>query len=192
MDIITTQQLLERVSTLLRTEARLFSSEHGLQPVHLDVLRYLSMCNRYSDNAAAVADYLGLTKGTLSQSLKVLQGHGLIERHADPDDRRVVHLKVSLAGRQLVEQIVPSEMLKNALDAGDKIDFTQLQHQMRSLLIALQRSNQFKSFGQCHSCVHNITLPDGGYFCGLTQERLSDVEVNLICREHTVNHSATL
>jgi DNA-binding MarR family transcriptional regulator len=46
---------------------------HGLQPVQLEVLNYLSSCNRYSDTPMAVTEYLGQTKGTVSQTIKTLE-----------------------------------------------------------------------------------------------------------------------
>ena len=44
-----------------------------LEPVHLATLRYLCNCNRFSNTASAITEYLGQTKGTISQTLKVLE-----------------------------------------------------------------------------------------------------------------------
>ena len=83
MDYMKTEpiyQYLERMANLLRTDTRRSMVEKGLQPVQLEALHYLSQCNRYSDTPAAVADFLGLTKGTVSQTLGLLENVGMIEK----------------------------------------------------------------------------------------------------------------
>src|SRR5690606_31089029 len=93
------RDLLERLGTLLRAEDRKLGAERGLQPIHLQVLRYLSACNRYSDTPGAVGEYFGLTKGTVSQSLLLLEDRGLLRRVPDEHDGRLVHLKLTARGR---------------------------------------------------------------------------------------------
>src|ERR1700758_2632729 len=92
-------ELVERLGNLMRTELRKSGSDEGLQPVHVQALIYLSRANRYSNTPQALAEYLGLTKGTVSQTLLVLDRRGLIERYQDDVDRRVVRLRLSAAGK---------------------------------------------------------------------------------------------
>ena len=66
-------EYLERIANLLRTDTRKLGVGKGLQPVQMEALHYLSCCNRYSNTPVAVSDYLGLTKGTVSQTLGVLE-----------------------------------------------------------------------------------------------------------------------
>ncbi|MFN2812475.1 MarR family winged helix-turn-helix transcriptional regulator, partial [Escherichia coli] len=75
----------------------------------LSALHYLARCNRYSDTPLGVTEYLGLTKGTVSQSLKVLEGRGLISKLPDARDRRSVHLRLTDAGRALIEAVIPPQ-----------------------------------------------------------------------------------
>ena len=95
-------ELVERLANLMRAEMRKAGSEESLQPVHLHALVYLSKANRYSNTPQALAAYLGLTKGTVSQTLLILDRRGLIERYQDDVDRRVVRLRLSTAGEQLL------------------------------------------------------------------------------------------
>ncbi|BDU40805.1 MarR family winged helix-turn-helix transcriptional regulator [Vibrio nigripulchritudo] len=188
MSTIVIHQLLDRIGNLIRNESRAGLAEHGLQPVQLDALYYLSICNRFSDTPKAVTEYLGLTKGTVSQSLKVLENKGYVEKVADPDDKRVTHLVINHQGRKLIEQRYPSRSLLCALE-GDKaqspgLDVDTLQKQLELLLLNAQKENQYKSFGVCKTCSHNQTLDNGSHFCGLTQVPLSSQDVELVCVEH--------
>ena len=49
----------------------------GLNPAQWDALRYLSRANRFSRTPAALADYAGSTRGTISQTLIALEQKGL-------------------------------------------------------------------------------------------------------------------
>lgn len=190
MNAIDLQHLLERLASLLRSETRQSLLEQGLQPVQFEALHYLSICNRYSDTPMAVTEYLGQTKGTVSQTLKVLEKKGLVEKVPDSRDKRVAHLLLSESGRALVEQMMPSPLLSTALaDIADVVDL-ELAEQLLTLLRAMQRQNQFKTFGQCASCQHNIKLSENHYQCGLTHEPLSPADTQLICREHQTDCAA--
>lgn len=174
--------LLERIGHLLRAQERQAGAEEGLQPVHLHALRYLDSCNRYSDHPAAVTEYLGLTKGTVSQTLSVLEQKGLVSRRDDTRDRRVVHLRPTAKGRRLLERAFPPELLRAAVsllpDSGAR-----LEGELESLLVSLQRAHGARSFGVCATC-RFLRREQDRFTCGLTSEPLRVEETERICREH--------
>ena len=176
-------QLLERISNLLRAEQRLVGHELGLQEVHLQVLLYLSRCNRYSNTPLGVTDYLNATKGTISQSLKVLEKKGYIVKEADAKDRRVVHLILTTQGQKLLKQVVPPSLFTNAVKELSDQQLKSLATQLSLLLGKLQKANRARSFGVCHTCRFFLQEEDG-FRCGLTQEALSHNDSLRICREH--------
>jgi len=184
MDTLITQQLLERLASLLRSESRNLLITYGLQPVQFEALHYLSICNRYSDTPMSVTEYLGQTKGSVSQTLKVLEKKGLIVKTTDSNDKRVSHMSVTKAGKELISHVLPSPLLKAAIDEQETVN---INSSLSALLRSVQHANNFKSFGQCDSCRHNIRLDNGDYFCGLTKEPLTRIDIKLICREHEPN-----
>lgn len=187
MNILKTQQLLERMASLLRTETRNLLFQHGLQPVQFEALHYLSTCNRYSDTPMGVTEYLGQTKGSVSQTLKVLEKKGLIEKKPDKTDKRVAHMSVTKAGCKLLHNLAPSPLLAAASKQLDKADTMTIETSLHGLLKTIQQANHFKTFGQCATCRHNIKQSSNEYICGLTKEALSSEEIELICREHEPN-----
>ncbi|MGR9106615.1 MAG: MarR family winged helix-turn-helix transcriptional regulator [Gammaproteobacteria bacterium] len=176
--------LIERIGNLVRTEIRKEGSDLGLQPVHLQALDYLAKCNRYSDTSAAVTEYLGATKGTVSQSLKVLEKKAYITKVTDVDDKRVQHLKVSRSGYEVLKASVPPKTFEEANRQINDAERRQLVVLLTRLLKEMQRVNYSNSFGVCKSC--RYFLSNGNQFqCGLTQETLSQSDSEKICREHT-------
>lgn len=182
-DIREVHDLIERLGNLVRADVRAVCNESGVRPVQLEVLRFLTQCNRYSDTPQAVTEFLGLTKGTVSQTIKVLEQKDLLSKQDDVTDKRLVHLKPTPKGRRLVERTVPAKSLVSGLQqlAGPKSKA--VEKVLRDLLQTIQKANGYKTFAPCHSCRFNLRR-DGRYFCGLTQEPLKDREVVLICREH--------
>jgi DNA-binding MarR family transcriptional regulator len=184
MSALQLQQLLERLSSLLQSESRARLNQYGLQPVQFEALYYLSICNRYSNTAKAVAEYLGLTKGTVSQSIKVLENKGLLTKQADDKDKRITHLSVTAAGSDLVKLLTPSSLIKDYCKQAEKGEPDVIVKNLTSLLRQIQAQHQHKSFGQCRSCTHNLKQDNGQFFCNLTKEPLSASDVELICYEH--------
>ncbi len=175
---------LERLTELLRTDLRKSGIEHGLQPVQLEVLHYLSVCNRYSDTPLAVTEYLGQTKGTVSQTIKVLEQKELLLKRSDTQDKRVSHLELTKKGRKLLDRLVPPPMLIKACGKLPQKAHEQINHALRQLVMALLQSNGMKSFGVCHTCRYNGRSEDGGYYCNLVQQPLTMDDAQRICREH--------
>lgn len=180
---------LDRLCNLLRSEARVVGAQAGLQPIHWQTLRYLAACNRYSNTPLAVAEFLGQTKGTVSQSLKLLVTKGLVSKEPDAADRRVVHLALTDAALALLGQAAFRQKLQQAaagLDAGTR---AALDASLTELLRALQLAHGRRSFGVCGSCrFHERT--DASSRCQLTDEPLSADDARRICREHEAPDAA--
>lgn len=79
---------IERIASLFRADFRDVTNEHGLKLVQLKTLTHLSMANRYSDTPIGVAEYLGITKGSVSQTIKALEDRRLLEKAPDENAPR--------------------------------------------------------------------------------------------------------
>jgi DNA-binding MarR family transcriptional regulator len=177
-------EYLERLSNLMRTSVRKAGLTHGLQPIQMEALHYLSRCNHYSNTPVAVAEFLGLTKGTVSQTLGVLEADGLLQKRTDIKDRRVVHLTLTPAGEAVVKDCIPPVELTQALAQLGPKEPPLIGNALETLLQALQQANGLKSFGACRHCRYHELESGGQRTCGLTQEALSDSDADKICREH--------
>lgn len=174
--------LLERLAALIHQSVRDDAARHGLQPIHVQVLGYLARANRYSDLPIAIAEYFGITRGTVSQSINVLERKGLLVKRPDPRHGRRIHLELTEAGMAVladswtarVEQVI----------AGETGHQGELESALRSLLSGLQQLNQHRPFGVCRGCAHFLKSADGAR-CGLTGEPLEKEQTTRICREWT-------
>ncbi len=174
-------QLLDRLGRVTR-EAQ-FSD--GLNPAQWETLRYLSRANRFSRSPSALADYLGTTKGTASQTLIALEQKGLVGRSPDPRDRRGVRLELTEAGREVVarDPIMLLEKAAEQLDAGCR---TTVVRALSLLLHDLQAARGIRQFGVCRDCsLHCVdgheAHPKGDNHCGATGEIIQSGDEAQIC-----------
>ncbi len=185
MDVIDVYAPIERMVALIRSEERRRCTELGLQPVHLQTLDYIFRCNRYSDTPAALTKYLGMTRGTVSQTLLLLERRGFIQKNSDVKDKRIVHLSLLPEG----EEILKKARLDNLFNQANSIFNNQISPRQEdnflNALHALQKANQSQSFGLCKTCGYFKTL-QAGFLCGLTQQPLTQTDSEKICQEHQV------
>lgn len=177
--------LLERLSSLTRVWFREHPSLGELQPIQLSALLYLARCNRYSNTPLAVTDYLGLTKGTVSQSLKALEAKGFLHKVADARDKRSVHLVLTPSARALIDAVMPPDFLLSAAQRMGA-QASDLEGLLLELLRNIQRGENVPSYGLCRTCRFHRTSAVGAV-CGLTGEPLDAQEIDLICREHQLS-----
>ena len=177
-DLARLLDLIERLGNLAEARLKALGAPHGLQAVHLRLLLYLAAANRYSNTPLAAGEYLGLTKGTVSQSLILLESRGFLSRTADARDRRVVRLALTAAGQAVVDEAEDLGRLRAAHVS------TGLQAGLTDLLRDWQVLEGRRSFGQCSTCRHHLTEGPDRWRCGLTGEPLSRTDGTRICREH--------
>lgn len=173
--------LLERLSRVLQNE----SHAEGLKPTQWEALRYLERANRFSRTPSGLTAYLGMTKGTVSQTLNALERKGLIRKTADKADRRQVHIDLTAKARGLLKRDPLTAMMNavSALSAGQQ---SGLESGLEALLAEALRLRAGRPFGACRTCRYfQADAPDGApHRCGLLDVTLSDDDSTRICVEH--------
>lgn len=171
--------LLARLDHVLAARRRRAAAVAGQREVHVLALEYLARANRYSNTPQAVADYLGLTKGTVSQTLLRLRERGWLTERADPKDGRRRHLELTPEGRERLAASQSSGVLEGAIrELGAPEEF---ELQLERLLGRLQASETGRRFGVCSGCRHRLPGSEGA-LCGLTGDRLELADLERICR----------
>jgi len=107
--------MLNDVARLLRTYADHKAAQFGITRAQWAVLVRLDRCEGLKQSE--LAETLDLQPITLTRLLDKLSDSGLIERRADPDDRRAKRLYLTPAARPLLKQLaaLAEEMMAGAL-----------------------------------------------------------------------------
>lgn len=154
----------------------------GLNPAQWGALRFISRAKPATCKPSALADYLGTTKGTISQTLKSLETKGYIRRVAGTKDRRVVRLELTEAGRGMLARDPLMRLEAAAEEMSDEI--TIATRVLSRYVKKLQRECGLKMFGVCSECGHfsgDISGRGAVPRCGLTGEPIAAPEFELIC-----------
>lgn len=179
--------MMSKTTFLLGRLARLISNNaqiSELKPAQWEVLRYFAEANRFSRTPSAVTLYMGTTKGTISQTLQVLEQKKLVRKTAARNDKRSVTVDVTAAGRRLLKKDPLSELAqsvdslsaegRNALDTG-------VDELVRNLL----QTRGGRPFGLCQTCTNfKKNHPEGQpHYCALLLEPLSESDSDMRCIE---------
>ena len=157
---------LLRLLLLLRSEQWAVGEGHGLTPAQLELLVYLAHANEFSRSPAAIAEFCGTTRGTISQTLKLLEQKGLVERLPDPYDGRSLRVNLTPSGRKLVTGPRGHERVleRMARFMSDR-DLAALDSGTRGAVRALVQHGDYRAFGTCNDCQHFQARRGGGGSC---------------------------
>ncbi len=157
-----------------------------LNPAQWEALRFVARANRFSRTPAALAEYLGSTRGTISQTLIALEQKGHVTREPSPRDRRSVMLGLTALGSQALKHD-PILALAVDLDVAAPPQLETVVEVLRAALYALITRNGGRAFGACYTCRH---FEKGGspgrstpHHCALLDEPLSEADSRAICVE---------
>lgn len=159
----------------------------GLNPAQWAALRYVARANSNSCSPSALADLVGLTEGTVSQTRKALEAMGLIERHRKPSDRRAIRITVTQDGHELLLKD-PLGRIHDALTPCDWTEQRKIVDGMQGLLDVFQRYGQIPDFGPYLS--FTPYEPEGcgeisgvGCRCGVSGELFNSLEADQVCAD---------
>lgn len=177
------ENLTKLVARLGRTVHCIQFAE-GLNPAQWEALRYLGRANRLSRTPSGLAAYLQTTKGTASQTLKCLEGKGLVARVCHPKDRRASLLDLTDDGQALLTRDPLKRLELVATDMGS--DLQTLSALMGRLATGLEAAADRQGFGVCKDCALFCQAAEqdsttGPHRCGLTQDPLSAADSEKIC-----------
>jgi DNA-binding MarR family transcriptional regulator len=131
---------ISRVSRLLDKELKDFFAGHGLEFWEFDVLATLRRSGPpYELSAGALLKTAMVTSGAITNRVDRMEAKGLLERVRDADDRRSVRVRLTTAGWDLVDRLLPlhlanEERLLATLPAGDREALAAL---LRALAVGL-------------------------------------------------------
>lgn len=173
--------LIDRLDRLARR-----GEADSLNPAQWEALRFIARANRFSRTPAALAEYLGSTRGTVSQTLITLEKKGYVTRDADVRDRRSIALGLTPLGKHALADD-PIRALAAGLAAARTVDLESLVDSLRDALHIMITRNGGRAFGACRTCRH-FRRGEGKsvrmlHYCALLGEPLSDADSGAICVE---------
>ena len=81
---------------------------NGVTPSHIHYLDTIRKLELKTDHikVSDISDELGLPRPSVTKTIKDMESLGFVEKKAVENDRRVVEIKITAAGRDLVDEYV--------------------------------------------------------------------------------------
>jgi DNA-binding MarR family transcriptional regulator len=144
----------------------------------------LQRTNRFSKTAGRLGNYLGLTKGMVSQTLNALEGRGLTSKRINRRDRRSEQLSLTpKALKQLQDD--PLNAIEDAITSLEHDQQVALDSSLQELLNTRLFAQQRQPFGQCYTYTYFAAHHANGqpHYCQLPEEPIAAEEATAICYE---------
>ena len=171
-----------QIRALINRLARLDASEtweDDLNPVQISALEYLSHANRFSRAPSHVAEYLGTTRGTMSQTLKALTRKGYVSETRSETDKRSIRYDLTDGGMAMAGRTAALAAAIETLPADQQAALSDI---LAGVLTKRLTARGARAFGVCRDCVYHRKTGDGA-FCTLLSLPLATEEGDQICHE---------
>lgn len=179
---------ITRIASVLRRGAWQFATTEGLNPTQVDILEALRS-RRAGVRLSWIAQHLGVTAASASDSITSLTAKGLIEKGRNSEDGRAVALRLTRSGQDLAARI--SNSVSFAHEAvSDLPQSTQeaLFESLLALIGKLQQADRFPEIRACVTCkyfaVNRHPDSETPHHCMLVNVPLSVSLLRLDCPEH--------
>ena len=179
---------LEQLGFLARAQGRRGEGAVALPPTQAGVLRMLAAAGKSGLRARHIADRLGITAASLSDTLKALEAHGWIRRRADPDDARATLLTPTAAGAKLAARLNhPQRGLVALLRDLPDADVAALLRIAQLLVAQAQRDGLATGLRTCLGCRFFQPYASGDasrpHVCGFLGRPFAELDLRIDCAE---------
>ena len=177
---------LEQLASLVRAQSWRTDKSPSLPPTQAAVLRMLGGAPE-GLKAGQMADRLGISPASLSDSLKAIEAKGWIARQTDPIDRRACLVRLSKQGRDIAKQLNdPGQGIGSLLQGLEEADVGALLRVTQLLVMQAQQQGLATGLRTCLGC--RFFRPYGGneekpHFCDFIHQAFGDAELRTDCAE---------
>lgn len=180
-------QALERISKAFRVLLWEESKTHKISPIQIQILLFCSTHARKEDlKVSFLAKEFDLTKATVSDSVKVLIGKGLLSKETDKKDSRSYVVALTEKGKKIVNE---SSGFSTALNQSiDTLSKTNKENLLAYLLHVINELNQKEVISvqrMCLTCYH-YSKKGNDHYCELLGKSLKNEELQVDCPDHKV------
>ncbi|MCI5109757.1 MAG: MarR family winged helix-turn-helix transcriptional regulator [Marivita sp.] len=162
------------------------AGEAGLNPTQGEVLQHIS---RRSARLGELAEQLGVSQASLSDTVSSLEARGLARRRPDPDDGRARRIESTADGQRAVAELsmAPVE-LERAIEHLGEEERGAFARALVRIIRMLQEADAIPVQRMCVTCRHfrpfahaDVARP---HHCAFVDAAFGDARLRLDCDDH--------
>lgn len=181
---------LERLSALVRTQAWRDTGDAAVHPAQRALLATLASAGE-SLRVGDLANRLGVSPASISDTIRATEAKGWVERAPDPDDARARRLSLTDAGAALIASHRQDDGgLARLVEVLPDADAAALLRILQLLIRQAQVQGLASGIRTCLGCAffqphadHPETTPDQPHFCAYVGASFGDAELRVDCAE---------
>ncbi|WP_210342439.1 MarR family transcriptional regulator [Bradyrhizobium glycinis] len=170
---------------------------NGLRDREWMALRFLARANRFSRTPSALAQFVGTTRATASQTVKRLEDKGYLQRRNSDQDKRSVILDVTPRGEKLLLSD-PITQLVHAIAALER-GANNFRDSLRQILEQLDARRDRHHADVCRKCIFlseaassPASTRRAEYTCRFFRANVGASEIDLLCFNFERRESGTV
>ena len=142
-------------------------------------LRFFARANRVSRTPSAFASFQATTRGTATQTIKILEGKGYLARFRSDHDGRSVRLEITKQGLDILHADPLANLMSaiGGLEPKERKTFLATLSHLSETLAGLRGA---QAFGTCKDCIHYASSDSGGY-CACLAAALAPDDFGKLC-----------
>ncbi len=178
---------LESLASLVRAQSWRSDGTPSLPPSQAAVLRMLSDAPE-GLRAGRIAERLGVSAASVSDSLAALESKRWIKRDADPRDQRATLVRLTAQGKRTAQKLRdPLRGIGSLVGALDERDLGAFLRVSQLLVAQAQRQGLATGMRTCLGCrffrPYSTGRDDKPHFCGFIEQPFGDAELRMDCAE---------
>ncbi|HEY8453919.1 MAG: MarR family transcriptional regulator [Micromonosporaceae bacterium] len=186
---------LAKLATAMRSQAWEQAARRRLTPTQATALRLLA-ARPEGLRVGELADQLGVTAQTASDSAAALLRKRLVRKSVDPADRRVTRLHLTEAGEAEARQVAAwPDALLTALADLDPDEQRVMMRVVVKLIRGMQERGQMPVARVCVTCrffmPYAHPAPSPPHHCRFVDAAFGDEQLKIDCPDHSAADSAT-
>ncbi len=174
---------LERISEAFRVLLWEKANEFGLTPIQIQVLIFLKFHADKYCGVSYLAKEFNMTKPTISDAVKSLEGKGYIVRKASTSDARSHVIALTVNGKKVTASTEHfASPIKEKIRQLDPEDQLNLLDQVIKIVSGLNHAGVVSVQRTCYACTH-YSRDKGEPYCQLLKQVLHTTNIRLDCPE---------
>lgn len=180
---------LERLNQAFRVLLWEQAQQHGLSPIQIQILVFLLNHDTSLGRVGHLAREFGMTAATVSDAVTALEDKKLLARIVSRQDRRIVNLRLTPAGKKLSNKLSGwADSIRDAVTALPQREQIAALKVMLKLIESLQHAEVVTVARMCTTCkFFGKNVHPGSpapHYCKLLNKPLAVAELRVDCAEY--------
>lgn len=173
---------IEFLANIVKNTHITVSGKYGISPIQLQILIYMKSHNASATLTELVKEF-GLSKATLSDSIRILEEKSFIKKKKNPEDARSSILMINKRNQTLPDLFSEDDKLDRVISALGKEKQEKILPELLDLLSALESQSIISERRMCLNCQYYRICNDTSFYCSFLKKNFNNYHLKSDCED---------